>query len=46
MRFHKTDKFALYEGKKHLSHRTDYIFFCVYLHTNRYITYGKKNISK
>ena len=32
--------------KKHLSHRTDYILFCVYLHTNRYITYGKKIIPK
>lgn len=32
--------------KKYLSHRTDYILFCVYLHTNRYITYGKKIIPK
>ena len=32
--------------KKKLSHHTDYILFCVYLHTNRYITYGKKIIPK
>ena len=33
-------------NEKKLSHRIDYILFCVYLHTNRYLTYGKKIIPK
>ena len=39
-------RFFVSKEKKYLSHRTDYILFCVYLHTNRYITYGKKIIPK